>query len=324
MITIVWIYGISWLILLLFCLYIRFVEKDQDISYSKNLYMVGAVILFAPLVILLALIIVFISAFKETKDDVKYKVRQKNIEKYKIQATNNFNQCHRSLLPVSELADVANRLRSINVGRYIEPISIFEEDDSAFKEEYNSVNAKILACLNSIRVPDGYRINIEPPECVGCGGRSFVVVENAEGKQCTNIFDMLEVDCSPMGAWQAYLLYEMWHYLSFFWHGYYDQRYYIYSKKQLQNMSLFDEIDSSPLSKRCVGIKKPEKDLLLQLDINPVVYQKDDKFYVSSCYWSDFEGLVREVVEIEIKKNKAKIFDVCQTVLHQYHCGIMY
>ena len=46
----------------------------------------------------------------------------------------------------------------------------------------------------------------------------------------------------------------------------------------------------------------------LACDVTPKVTRYEDKYYVSCCYWSEFGGLIRELVEIKIENNKVTEF----------------
>lgn len=42
----------------------------------------------------------------------------------------------------------------------------------------------------------------------------------------------------------------------------------------------------------------------MAIDLSPEVVKKDNKYYISVCYWSDWGGLKRELLEITIIENK--------------------
>lgn len=163
---------------------------------------------------------------------------------------------------------------------------------------------EILECLNSLHLPEGYKLHVKFAEEEGLGSHSTLFVTTPNGETC-DVFKTLTVEDTPMGAIEVYLLYEMWHYLPLFWHGYYARRTYIYTTEELECIR---DYNGNPLT-----------------DVCPVVTQKDGKYYVSSCYWSAFRGLVRELVEIEIKENKiANILEANHTTLYKYNCGIVF
>lgn len=48
-------------------------------------------------------------------------------------------------------------------------------------------------------------------------------------------------------------------------------------------------------------------------------------YYITCCYWSDWGGLIKELIEIKIENNKVtSIFNVDKTLLFEYDCGIMF
>lgn len=163
----------------------------------------------------------------------------------------------------------------------------------------------ILECLNSLHLPDGYKLHVKYPEKNGYGDNSTLYVATPSCETC-DVFETIIVDDTPMGAMEVYLLYEMWHYLPLFWHANYASRTYIYTQQELMCVRNFH---GNPWFQ----------------DVSPVVTQKDGKYYVSCCYWSAFGGLIRELVEIEIKENKVvNILEANYTTLYDYDCGIRF
>lgn len=69
----------------------------------------------------------------------------------------------------------------------------------------------------------------------------------------------------------------------------------------------------------------PIKKRLMAIDLSPEVVKKNNKYYISVCYWSDWGGLKRELLEITIIENKVSdIFEVDTEVLMPYNCGILF
>ena len=59
--------------------------------------------------------------------------------------------------------------------------------------------------------------------------------------------------------------------------------------------------------------------------IPDVVKGKNAKYYISCCYWSDFEGLMQEVTEVCISNENLVVFkDISKITLYKYECGIMF
>ena len=70
------------------------------------------------------------------------------------------------------------------------------------------------------------------------------------------------------------------------------------------------------------GLTKPQHE---RSYIIPELVKKGSKYYVSCCYWNNWTGLNREVVEITIENNMVKEIEVIETYnLIKYHCWILY
>lgn len=161
----------------------------------------------------------------------------------------------------------------------------------------------IMKCLDRLSLPVGYVLNVKLPESNGYGDYSTLYVKKPCGDVIKDVLSILSVEDSAIGALQVYLLYEVWHYLPLYWHANYCHRTYVYSKEELS------EIDT--------------KTNLCKYNVTPSVSKNGEKYYVSTCFWSEFEGLVRELVEIEIKEGKIiSIFKVKQQVLHKDDRGV--
>lgn len=291
------VYGISWGILLAIYLYSKLFEKDkQKDSFisTKNSnepwYFYALLIIFAPIVVCCVPYILIKGAW----DDRKYKKykeeqekKEKELEAKKTKAFDNFKSGTRASIQPDRI-DKCQQLR-----------------DFVHAKNYQC----ILESFSNIHLPVGYKLDINFAEGKGSGDHSTLIVRTPAGDVC-NVFDAITVDDSPMGALEVYLLYEMWHYLPLFWHTNYASRTYIYATEELGNILDFH------------GNKI---DVIAQFDVSPIVSKNKNKYYVSCCYWSNWGGLVRELVEIEIKDNKVvNIFDVDTTTLYKYDCGILF
>ena len=77
------------------------------------------------------------------------------------------------------------------------------------------------------------------------------------------------------------------------------------------------EFRKNEVPKAAMGIR--------EFNIIPEVVKTGSKYYVTCCYWNNWTGLNREVVEITIENNKVKKIAVIETYnLIKYHCGILY
>ena len=118
-----------------------------------------------------------------------------------------------------------------------------------------------------------------------------------------------------MGIWQAYLLYKAHHTLPCFWHGGYNVWSWIYSTND------FDSIDFIRNEDRYLAHELKQRNP----DITPKVIKDGNKYYVTCCYWNDWGGLKRELVEITCHDGKiAEFNDVTNETLFEYDCGIRF
>ena len=150
---------------------------------------------------------------------------------------------------------------------------------------------EIINLFDKTSLPAAMKLGVRECEHKGAGSVSRLVIETAENVREDNILNNLKFEDSPMGAWQAYLLCQMWHYLPLWWHANYDKRDYI----------------------------------LKDFNVNPEIYGNDGKYYISCCFWTDFGGLKREYVEVSIKDNRFEgLFVFEEKVIYEYQCGIMF
>ena len=190
-----------------------------------------------------------------------------------------------------------------------------------------TVEEKILYVLDKIQLLEDYGLQLEYEER-GIGGRTYIYVKEPNGNLSKNFLDFVIVDDSLLGALQVYLISKLWHYLPMHWHGYYDRRFCVFSKDDLLNIKIrarrtSRERPPKPTNEFADVNGLPEE--ALACDVTPKVTRYEDKYYVSCCYWSEFGGLIRELVEIKIENNKVTEFlDANREVLYRYHCGIMY
>lgn len=195
-------------------------------------------------------------------------------------------------------------------------------------ERIPSYGEIILGVLDKIKLSEGYSLELEFPDCSGCGGRTYINVKEPNGSLSKNFLDFVIVDDSPLGALQVYFLNKLWHHLPMYWHGYYDERCCVFSKDDLLKIKIRARRTGSECTPKPTNDFAEVNDLpeeALACDVLPKVTRYDDKYYVSCCYWSRFAGLIRELVDIKIENNKVTEFlDVNHERLYKYHCGIMY
>ena len=187
---------------------------------------------------------------------------------------------------------------------------------------YNKDYSSIPSLLDKIVVPEGYKLGLK---CIsdkdkhGMGAESYVSIQTPDNTEILDRTDkfwsLISAEDSPMGAWQVYLLYNLWHYLPLFWHANYEKRQYIYVHTQWG-----DEVKPE------FGMDSPLEGFNIQkYDIYPSIRKEDGFYCVSACYWSDFEGLVREELKIAIGK-KVHVYKrpAHHRVLFHYECGICF
>ena len=127
------------------------------------------------------------------------------------------------------------------------------------------------------------------------------------------MFNHLNVDPTPMGAWQTYLLCISKTVLPFSGGLFYTKRQLVFIREHLSKVGSFWSI-----------IEIPEL-LNLKEDVSPSVTIEGNIATVSCCYWNDWGGLIREYVPITFKENgKVAIGDFKQENLYKYDCGIMF
>ena len=291
------IYGISWLILLCIFLYSKFKQMDTD-SFNRNeWYLYLIIIVFAPFCILLVPYLLIEDCVKDRK------ARKQNIENEKKKKIAE----ERKRIALETYKNAFNESGNVAAGDYLNVASILYQKIE--KKLYNN----LLSILDKLSLPDNCKLEIELAKEIGIGDKSKLYIDQ-DGIYDTKIWEYIKVDDSPMGAWQAFLLHSAWRLLPMFWHGGYDRRTYIYSTNDCHNMIFMREEHSYPIKKR-----------LMAIDLSPEVVKKDNKYYISVCYWSDWGGLKRELLEITIIENKVSdIFEVDTEVLMPYDCGICF
>ena len=62
--------------------------------------------------------------------------------------------------------------------------------------------------------------------------------------------------------------------------------------------------------------------IIEEYDLLPKVEINNDKALVTCCYWNNWEGLVRETVEINFTNNQS--FKVKTEIIYRHECGIRF
>ncbi len=280
-------------------------DKPRKVNKRNVLFTIIGAILW-PLTLLIVIFGVIIQLIVEKRQTKKYEVkaRQKALEakKKEQQRMDAFN----------------NSIPSDNPTDIDECVALWKQIVALTDAEQY---AKLTECLNEINVADGYTLNVslcktpqDDEDFNGIGSDSYLYVADKDGKQEWDIFKFIKVTNSVKGAWQAFVLHELWHILPHYWHGLYNYRQFIFDKQDFQNVHSFGQgrfwimpIDAS------------------KYDVQLKITQNGNDYYVSYCYWNDWEGLVREVVEITIIDGKVtETNNLSKKVEFQYDCGIVF
>ncbi len=294
-------YGISWLILLIAFAVLKLrksISREKREWYKDALLILFAPI-FAPIIILIIPIFLIgelIENKKQKKLNMEWEKEKKEEEKKKLLAQQNYHSAINlnSTQYTQDYADIASALFSL-----------------AKSPQYD----KLLSCLNELTLQSGWILNVDICKQRGIGDDSRLMVTKGDNTDF-KIWDHIEVNDSSMAAWQIYLLHSLWHALPHFWHGGYNRRSYIFTSKDIPNIEF---------------IRPEHRNKLMSIiydkleNLTPEIIKYNDMYYVTCCYWSDWDGLIRELVEIKIANHKVEsIFNVDKVILFKYHCGIWF
>ena len=306
------VYAVSWLILLIVYIISLFENKKskkkddalekllnkhkstKDKILDKLVYVI--MIIFAPVVVLFVPYI----AFKHIKTKREAKIREEAREKSEREKKEHKADC------IEKYAKMAGVKQTLSGSNYVGIAQSL--NDLVMKKSYQ----KVIDLLDKVSLPPAMKLKVRECDKQGTGGISRLFIECPDDPCDYNIYDHLRFEDSPMGAWQAYLLGRMWHYLPLWWHANYDRRDYIYSKDDYNHITHF--ID-----------RKFNVNVLSDFDVAPEIYGENGKYYISCCFWTDFGGLKREFVEVTIQGSKVKdLFVFDEKTIFEYQCGIMF
>lgn len=307
--TVVIIYAVSWLILLIVYVISKFQDrktKKKDDALEKFLnarksskekivdklvYVI--MIVFAPLVVFVVPYILIRDAKAKKQEKIRKEERE-NAEREQLEHKAVCSENYAKLISLSNINEFIQKAQSL-----------FE---LVKKKNYSD----ILILLDKASLPSTMKLDVQECNQQGTGSVSRLFVNTPNNERIFDIFDHLRFEDSMMGAWQAFLLDRLEHYLPLWWHANYNKRDYIYSKEDFDHITHF--ID-----------RGFDKSVLAEYNIAPEIKGGNGKYYISCCYWTDFGGLRREFVEISLIDNKLKgafVFD--EKVIHKYECGIMF
>lgn len=299
--TILIIYGVSWLILLIVYLYSLYQVHHGKSPIQKEPWYLYVIILgLAPLAVLV-IPYILISDFLKGKQQRKYneekEMREREAKQKRMDAKQN-----------SQMAIL------------LDDESIMNDCQSKSATLINKIDSRnyqdILTVLDKVSLPSGMTFGVDECEQSGTGDKSKLWVSTADGIKDNEIFKYLIVEDSPSGAWQACLLYKLWHSLPFWWHGAYDCRIYLDNQNDYRKIRPIMRDDDLKMIRNAIKSCK---------DMNPSISQNGNKYYVQRYYWNDWSGLVRELIEVTIEnKLVVSMIEVEKVVEYSYDCGILF
>lgn len=294
------IYGIS-LLLLIAMLIVSGYFKYRDPSEKHKWYITAIFIALAPFsvaFILYDMISSYITDMKETKaapnreesgdveeDDIVSAMAELNAAKSKPQESHSF-------------------VNVMTAQPLVEKIK---------KKDYDS----FMRYLTHLSLPGGVSLHVKECTDNGLGDESKLYLKTPESKYELNIWDYIKAENSIDGAWDAYFLYIVWHFLPLWWHANYNKRTYLFSKEDADEIQLFYGREEE-LHK----IKKAIKPLVCDPE---VIEANKGYFFVCCCYWTNFGGLIKETVRVHIsEEGKVSFKEIEKLTLHKYECGIRF
>jgi hypothetical protein len=169
--------------------------------------------------------------------------------------------------------------------------------------------------LDALSLEDGYHIGLRTAEQQGMGDESNFYVYGKDNDEDKDLLKYIHLDETPMGAWQIYLLMTSPTLLPTFWHGGYIERKFILQEKDLYEIEVLSCYALSDLTAR--NMLYPDVEVKRNGDILTAS--------VYCCYWNEWEGLVREHVEIQVCNGKVTSYEEKgKFIIFKYHCGIYF
>lgn len=294
--------GITYAFLILFVV-LKFKNKtsskeEEWCSFSKKRerYLFALTIVFVPLVVLVVPFVLLIDRLLEYKEQKKLNAEREKKQKKKFLALYNYHSAIRqnNIKYTHDYANIASTLFSL-----------------AEDKKYD----KLLSCLNALTLQPGWVLNVDICKHTGLESNSHLMVTK-DNINDFKIWEYIDVKDEPMAVWQAYLLHSLWHVLPHHWHGEYNRRYYIFTSEDISNIEFY----SSEERRELISIISDQLE-----NLTPEIAKYNDLYYVTCCYWSDWNGLVRELIEIKVVNDKVvSIFNVEKAILFKYNCGIIF
>lgn len=301
------IYSISWLILLAIYLYRRkestFNWKESD---SLEKFAIFLVILFAPIIILCLPYFLFTNIRDKRKS-------QKDAEERKKEQQIELEYRSKALASIRQAKTLGSQNGSFDFAAYLASVRSSSTTNLYTHMQDERNYPKILDLLPKLTLPNGMSLHVEKCKQQGSGDRSKLFVETPDGSYDKNIWNFINVECSEEGAWNAYILYNLWYVLPMFWHALYDRRYYLFFKEFTDYIECLQKEDT-------IMVRKAMKQHITL----PDVVKANGRFYVTCCFFTNFGGMIQETVEIAIDNGKASFHVIEQKTLVEYDCGIRF
>ncbi len=146
----------------------------------------------------------------------------------------------------------------------------------------------LLKILNKISLPQKINLQLEN-DFSESFGRYYIVLKQDDNIRYSEYFNYIKIENSCLGAWQAYLLWSLWHQLPLYEHSNYYQRFPIYSANDFDSLNVDDK-----------DIKQQLNNANISLCVNGI----KGLYFISCCYWCHFSGLNRIFCEIHIENDK--------------------
>jgi len=301
------IYGVSWLILLAIYLYRR---KENTFKWNEadgvEKFALIFVVLLAPIVVLFIPFMLFSQVRDKKKSQKVTEARERQEREEQEYRTNALAAMHQAKANRTQ-KDISDFKQFLSSAR-----SSYSTNFYTHMQDENNYPL-IMTILHKLSLPEGASLLVEKCKQQGIGDRSKLFIETPKGAYDYSIWDYISVEKSAEGAWNAYLLDNLWHVLPMFWHALYDRRYYLFFPEFTDFIECLQKDDTQTLRK-----------VLKQHVTSPDVIYANGKFYVSCCYFTNFGGLIQETVEITIYNGKASFHSIEQKTLFEYNCGIMF
>lgn len=183
---------------------------------------------------------------------------------------------------------------------------------------------KVLEVLDSISIPEGKALGCSLVDfsrhCLG--DNSFLYVSDCTAPTDETKFSFIDetwknikVQPCAMGMWQAYLLMTTIHIMPFYWHGGYNERIFIFSPADLKKIPEYKDLDFSRIDES-----------KLQPEVTFTQWLDDECMGMVSCtYWTEWGGLVRETVIIDMYEDKITAYGPAfNEALLRYDSGCCY